>query len=33
MKSPWRLLICGCLTILAGSLLAYLVQTSGDITI
>lgn len=33
MKSPWRLFICGWLTILAGSLLAYLVQTSGDITI
>jgi pimeloyl-ACP methyl ester carboxylesterase len=33
LKSPWRLFISGCLTILAGSLLAYLVQTSGDITI
>ena len=33
MNSPWRLFICGWLTILAGSLLAYLVQTSGDITI
>ena len=33
MTSPWRLFMTGWLTILAGSLLAYLVQTSGDITI
>lgn len=33
MKSPWRLFISGCLTILGGSLLAYLIQTSGDIEI
>lgn len=33
MTSPWRLFMTGWITILAGSLLAYLVQTSGDITI
>jgi pimeloyl-ACP methyl ester carboxylesterase len=33
MKSPWRLFMSGCLTILGGSLLAYLIQTSGDIEI
>jgi pimeloyl-ACP methyl ester carboxylesterase len=33
MTSPWRLFMSGCLTILGGSLLAYLIQTSGDIEI
>ncbi|MBU2099252.1 MAG: alpha/beta fold hydrolase, partial [Gammaproteobacteria bacterium] len=33
MKSPWRLFFVGWLVILAGSLLAHLIQTSGDVDI
>jgi pimeloyl-ACP methyl ester carboxylesterase len=33
MKSPWRLFLLGWLIILAGSLLAHLIQTSGDVEI
>ncbi|MDO8907420.1 MAG: alpha/beta fold hydrolase [Pseudohongiella sp.] len=33
MKSPWRLFLLGWLIILSGSLLAHLIQTSGDVEI
>lgn len=33
MKSPWRMFLLGWLVILAGSLLAHLIQTSNDVTI
>ena len=33
MKSPWRLFLFGWLLVIAGSLLAHLIQTSGDVEI